>query len=56
MEDRIKLLSDTIDALERAEQQVREARATIAKIDAELAANAARRAEWGRDVAAGGSA
>ena len=55
MEDRIKLLEAIIETLERAEREVREARENLAKIDAQLAANEARSAEWGRGVSAGGA-
>jgi len=37
MEDRIKILADIIETLERAEREVREARENLAKIDAQLA-------------------
>lgn len=52
MEDRIKLLSATIEAIERAERDMKAAREALAKIDADLASNKRQQSEWGRGASA----
>ena len=53
MEDRITLLEETIAALERAERDVKAARESLTRIDAELASNKRQQSDWGRGAAGG---